>query len=1227
MITIVLTDCTLFNQNQGKVMLLRAQFVPPNGGITKLLRMMKLTAFILFAACMTAAANGYSQKVTLSETEAPLEKVFREIKKQTGYVFFYDEAWLKQARKVNVHVANAPLEEVLAICFKDQPLTFSIVGTTVVIKKSNTLAPERDAIAEPPPLIDIRGVVRNEKGEPLEGVSIMVKGTKRGTTTDANGGFILAKLEKNTVLVITAVGHDPKELTIPENGFLNITLQVKQNEMSATVIVSTGYQDLRKTHVAGSVATIKASELAFNGTNTLEQALQGRLPGLVVINNDGLVGTRQKTIVRGVSTLTGTQDPVWVVDGIIQTDPLPFKATTLNAFGAITPDNFDYVRNFVGNSISWLNVNDIEDITVLKDASATAIYGVRAANGVIVINTKKGKEGPPTVTYSNTVNIGEKVTYDKLELMNSKERVAVSKEIFDRGLTSTFTVNNIGYAGALDDYLYGRITYEQFNAKVKYFETVNVNWFDRLFRNPVSMNQSISLSGGNANTRYYSSFGYTNTKGTAIGNDNKSYSANIGVNTRLSKKLTVSVRLSATLAETNGFYKVDPYSYASTINRAIPGLDSAGNRLFYKSRSGYLFNIENELDNSTSSNKNFSVNTNFNINYDILPGLRFNSLFSINQSSVTGYSAATERTEYIAGGIIAGGIALRGFDYGTAKPTDAAYINSRLPVGGEYNQDDTRNTSWNWRNSLSWSRVFHLKHALSVMLGQEASSSHYEGVSATNYGYLPERGKAFVALPLTIGSANTANPLLNSNRKILTDRTTNNMGYYGTLSYSYDNRYVLNFSVRSDASNRFGQFTGEKFNPVYAGGVRWNMMYEQWVQQLKWLSTFSVRASFGYQRNIVANVSPDLIARIPTSPAVQVVDLFTGEPRLVISSLPYGDLRWEKTATVNLGLDFGFFKNRVNGSVEYYIKDGTDLITTLPVPVEYGVVSMPVNGGDLVNKGLEVSLGFIPIQKKDYTLSVSFNTSKTFNTLKRAGIQNPTWRVATSGSLYVNEYPVSGFWAFDFTGIDPANGLPTFNLGVANGKDAIKDPSAYMKYMGRLNPDLTAGMNLNFRYKMFTFSSGLYLQVGGKRFLTRAYTVVSQSSVGLPTEYENLSRELLGRWTPQNTNASFPGLPSSGISNLLLPDGKTYSNVYEMYNNSSARVVDASTLRVNNIGISYTLPQKISNKIRSKTINAGLGMSNVFAWVSKDFKGRDAEVATGQQPRTRSYSVRMSVSF
>jgi len=1179
----------------------------------KIWLIMKLTGIILLAGIMQLSAAVYSQKhLTLKLKDAKLIEVFAEIKAATGYTFVYNTDEIETKSNVSVNITNGTLQEVLDKVLNGQGLKYTIVDNVVVISSLKISTP---LIVTPPPII-VKGRVINEQGEALLGATVVIKGTPIGATTDKNGRFTLKIPEVDVTLVITYIGYQRQEVITDGKTELTITLKSVITSLVGVDIVSTGYQDIKKLNFAGSATSIKATDLTFNGTNTLEQALQGKLTGLVIQNTSGLVGTRQKTMVRGQSTLLGSQDPIWVVDGIIQEDPLPFKVSTLNALGGITPDNFDYVRNFVGNAISWLNPLDIEDITILKDASATAIYGVRATNGVIVINRKKGKSGPPIISYSTSVNIGEKVTYDRLNMMNSKERVAVSKEIWDRGLTASVTNNNIGYAGELNDYLFGRSTYDQFNANVSKLETVNVNWFNLLFRVPISTNHSISLSGGNENTQYYSSFGYSLVNGTAIGNDSKSYTANMRVTSRLTDKINISATLAVSQANTNGFYSVEPYKYAAVINRSIPAFDTAGDRLFYRDRTGYLFNIMNERDNSGSTNKNFSVNTNFNLNYDIIKGLRFSSLFSINQSIVTGDSYASQQTAQIA--------ALRRWDYGTVLVTDPAYISSQIPMGGIDNQVDNRSNTWNFRNSLSYSHVFNAKHAFTVMIGQDVNSTHLTGFSTTQYGYMPERGSFFIDIPSTITTNASVNPLLVGQPRITLDRLTNNAGGYGTMNYSYDNRYAINFSIRTDASNRFGQFTGERFKPVYAGGLRWNVTKEKWAEKINQvLSNLSFRTSFGYQRNIISSVSPDLIARVPLSPASEVYDLFTGEPRLLISSLPYGNLRWEKKGTLNLGVDFGFINNRISGTFEYYFSNVNDLIVTLPVPTEYGVASMPKNGGSMTNSGIELGLNFVAVRSKDYTLNITFNTSKTYNQLTNTGNQTQTWTSATSGGYFADNFPVTGFWAFDFKGINPQTGYPIIDLAVADGKDP-KDPTSFMKYVGKKNPDLTAGFGLNFRYKMLSFSSGMYLQLGGKTFLSPAYNV--SNTPALPNEYDNLSRELLQRWTPANTTAMFPGLPDAKNTNFALPNGE-FSNPYVMYNYSTARVVNATSLRINNINVNYTLPVKISNMLRCRNVSAGFGVSNPFYWVSKDFKGIDPEVATGAQPRARSYSFHLNVSF
>lgn len=1194
---------------------------------TKIMLVMKLTTVILLGAFLQLSANTNAQVINYTGKSVKLEKVFEAIKEQTGYVFFYDDADIKNANPVNVQLNGATVSNALPQVLRNQPFNFSIQGKTVVISRRADLFP-MDMKKDGP----VTGTVIATNGQPLAGATVSIRGKSGNVLTDGQGHFSINALNNET-LIISYVGYSRIEIPVSKldglttgkaektiggnftrivSGELLIGLEPVVTSLDETVI--TGYQVLRKSSVAGSVSAVKAADLYLNGVNSIEQALQGKLPGVVITNSSGLTGVRQQTRVRGTSTLLGSQEPVWVVDGIIQQDPLPFRAATLNSLGDINKDNFDYIRNFVGNSIGWLNPNDIDEITVLKDASATAIYGVRAANGVIVINTKKGQSGPATITYSINSSMSDKVTYDRLEMMNSKQRVAVSKEIYARGLVSNNIDNNVGYAGALSQYLSKQITAEEFDARVARMETVNTDWFNLLFRNPISMNHNLSISGGSQNTRYYASFGYNLTNGTAIGNSSKAYSGNFNITSRLSSKLNVGLRLSVSNRVTNGFYIVSPYDYASGTSRAIEAYTTAGDLSFYTAPSGYQYNILNERNNTGLRTSTLAANTTIDVNYQVLPGLVFQSLFGYNTSSTNGESYATERTEYIA--------KLRKFDYGTARPTDVAYINSQLPVGGELNDDDNRTMMWNWRNSLSYSHVFAKKHALTAMVGQEANSSRVNGLSARTLGFIYGRGKSFVNLPLTYTANNTANPLLQSNTHLYTDNLVNNLGLYATVNYVYDNRYAINASVRSDASNRFGQFTGEKFNPVWAGGLRWNAGREKWFDHSGWMSDMSIRSSFGFQRNIVSSVSPDLIIKTPTGSAGNSVDQMTGESLLTLSKLPYADLRWEKNTSVNLGFDLSIFRGRVQTSVEYYWKKGKDLITLLPVPVEYGVDNMPINGGSMINRGIEVSASFVPVRTRNFTWTMSASTSKNFNQINRTGTQLSSFRTAAGGTFYKQGYPVTGFWAFDYQGINPQNGLPIINLAVQKDADSLNDPTSYMRYMGKMDPLVTAGVGMSFRYKRFTLSTDLYLQVGGKKFLKAAYPL----SPLLPRENENLSAELLQRWTPDNVGAQFPGLPDNRIPYTKLPNGKS-ALVYEMYNYSSARVVNASTLRCNNLAVGYIIPETVLKKLRCKSMNVSGGVSQVFSIVSKDYKGRDAEVATGAQPRTRTYTLSASVSF
>lgn len=1070
----------------------------------------------------------------------------------------------------------------------------------------------------------ISGVVVDQNGDILPGVHIVAEGGILPTLTDANGRFSIEIPDGTVINKLTFSFIGMKKKTVQLKGEEVLRIEMEDDITALDEVVVTGYQTLGKSRIAGSTSSISASDLTINPTTTLEQALQGKLAGVAVTNTSGLVGVRQKTRVRGTSTLSGNQEPVWVVDGIIQEDPLPFSTQTFNSLGEINQDNFDYIRNFVGSSISWLNPTDIETITVLKDASATAIYGVRAANGVIVITTKRGKEGRASISYSGGFEIGERVTYNRLELMNSKERVAVSREIFDRGLIATWTNNSIGYAGALKKYLDKEVTAEEFDNQVAVLETTNTDWFGILFRNPFSHRHNMSISGGNDKARYYASLGYNTTKGTAIGNESTGYSANVGIDINYSEKLYASVRIAGSHNKTDAFNMVNPYSYASTTNRVISAFNDDGSLAYYQNQSGYLFNIINERDESGIVNNTTAVNTNININYEPTRHLKFQSLFSLNTSSVNGESYATEKTEYIATNF-------RFYDYGIVSPSSDEYKKSMLPSGGEYNSENTRSMTWNWRNSVSFDKIFNEVHAFTSMLGVEFNSTKYDGFSSTQYGYLRDRGKSFTTPPITrlLYGTTVENEIYKKYKQQVTDRVTNNIGAYITFNYAYDNRYVANLSIRTDASNRFGKYENENFNPVYAGGLRWNVRNERWFEEQDILSDLSLRASFGYQRNMASNYSPSLIVKVPSGAANQTIDANTGEALLQISSLPYKNLRWEKTISQNYGMDIGVLKNKVRISLEYYMKHGKDIITTLLVPREFGVENMPINGGSLTNRGYEVTVAFTPVRLKDFTWDVGINTSKNFNEITKVGMQNYTWRTAVSGQYQKEGYPVSGLWAFKYEGIDNETGYPIINLDVEEGSDPLNDPTAYMVYVGKLDPDFTGGMSSSLRYKQFSLSANFYLQVGGKKFLSSAYKSTGSSSSynSLPSEYENLSSELNNRWTPGSTGATLPGLPDKNVTNILLPNESSYSNVYEMFDYSTARIVDASSFRCNNISINYNIPESLTRYLRCNTIMVGGSLSNLFTIVSKDFKGRDPEVATGAQPRTRSFSFNFSINF
>ncbi|MDY4044132.1 MAG: SusC/RagA family TonB-linked outer membrane protein [Marinifilaceae bacterium] len=1169
-----------------------------------LIMKLKFILLLFMSVQLSAAVHSQTAQVTLKMSNVTLEQVLWEIQKQTDFVFMYGTSDIAGVTGLNVDMASKTVEEILDYCLKGTKLRYEISGTAVVIKM-------RDE--EKKKQLEIKGVVKDSKNQPLPGVTVIEKGTSVGVATDVNGRFVFVTTQQDSVvLLFSFVGMKTREVIWKGQKELNVKLEEETQAVDEVVV--TGYQTVTKRSMAGSVTVVRAEDLVLNGTQTLEQALQGKIPGMMVMNRSGLTGTRQRVRVRGTSTLLGNAEPVWVVDGVIQEDPIPFETNDLTN---LDPSNMDMIRNFIGGAVSWLNPSDIDNVTVLKDAASTAIYGVKAANGVIVITTKRGQVGRMSVGYNGNFTVTPRLTYNEMELMNSQQRVEVSREAYNNGIPLAGN-QNIGYMALAKAYKNREISLEEFSERVKQLERNNTDWFDILFRTAFSHSHNVSISGGSNKATYRASFGYTSNYNTARGNDQESYMGNVNVSANLWDNIQLTTSLAGSVQTTRGFAGEDPFTYATTMNRAIPAYNEDGSRFFYNdATNGFLFNVENELEHSGNENTMNSLNASMNLRWRLYDDLYYNTSFSYAYSSTSGEVYYDEQTNHVA--------ELRKYNFEEYSVGSDEYKNSWLPHGGEYTASENKSTTWSWRNQLEYTKVLADVHSVSLMLGHEMRGTNQKGSSLTAYGYMPDRGKIFVNLPPTVSEMFpiTVNPYLQTVPNLV-DTKSNFLSWYVTASYMFDNRYSFNASFRTDASNRFGQDKDTRWQPVWSFGLRWNVGFEPWMQGQDILSDMSLRVSYGFQGNVVENVSPDLIATVTTSETDY-------DYTLTLKNLPAPELKQERVSNVNLGIDLSLFKNKINGTFEWYSKKTTDMITDVDVAYEMGTSSRPMNGGEMTNRGWDASVSFVPVRTKDFMLSLSLNTSKTQNKVTSTIEPTGDWHEATTGNLNKDGYAISSFWAFRFSGLNPEHGGPEFDMTGRELVASVEDATLYMDYAGRLEPTFMGGISFSIRWKTWTLTSGLYLSTGNQTFMAPP----SQEYTSIPSEYNNMSTEWLKRWRKPGDEdfTTVPSLPNRVTSakefsfiNPVDPMKAITYKPYELYAYSTARVVDAWYLRCNNINLSYTVPTEKLPKL-FQNISFQCSIANPFQIRSKDFKGRDPEVALGNQPLQRTLSFSVDLSF
>lgn len=1187
----------------------------------KMLMFMKFLSVLLFGVCMSLNASVLSQeiKISVNMNEVELTTVLEELSRQSRCDFFYNYALMATKGKVSVKAEKRELKLVLNELLSGLGLDYSFDGNVVVIReKGEQEEPQKK-------IIKIRGLVTDEGNFPLPGVTVKLKKSLLGTATNNDGKFSLEIPPVNDiVLVFSFIGMETQEVKYTGQDSIHVVLREVNQQMDEVVV--TGYQVINKKKSTSAITTVKMDDIMIPGATSIDQMLEGRVADMVLMSNSGEVGVAPKIRIRGTSTLIGNREPLWVVDGIIVQDPVPISAEELN--------DPDYV-NRIGNAIAGLNPQDIERLDILKDAAATALYGTKAANGVIVITTKKGRVGKPLVSYNMTTTFRQRPRYTdrSINLMNSKERIQFSRELNEQHFVFPEQINYVGYEGLLRDLYDGKIDDATFPGEVAKLETVNTDWFKLLTEDSFSHQHTVSLSGGSEQVRYYASIGYARDNDVIKGNCNERYTAALNLESRVIEWFTVNFQMQGNVSQRKyNQSEIAPMDYAYKKSRAIPAFDESGKYFYYLRRDAdddYKYNILNELDDSYTDQHTSGIMLTANLQFNFSSWLNANAIVSYSNSNaeIEGYWG--EKTNHVA--------QLRDSEYGVLP---GKY--SVLPYGGELSRSNTRNNNYTIRLQANANKSFGVdeQHNVSLSAGFEMNSSKYNGYERLDRGYYPDRGKVFVSNVDIEKYTDFAKWLASSeNVPTLTENLTNMLSAYATLSYSYKEYFTVNVNARMDGSNKFGDQSNDKLLPIWSASGAYNIS-EHEALKAAWIDYISLKCSFGYQGNMLDSQSPVMIIKkLP-------MNTYHNELASQIVRNPNPNLKWEKTSSFNVGLTFALFRNRLQLETQYYYKYTKDAFMTKDVASINGVTSFVVNGGDVENKGYNVDVTISPIMNDVWRWTLSTSFSKNYNKVKSIpSTQEYGYESFLDGTAIVKDKAINTFYSYEFVGLSPVDGGPLFNDMEDQkfklfGVDKYSTFTQVLKASGCREPYMSGGLSTTLRYKNVRMSGMFSYALGAKTRLFRMF------DKDLSPE-NNVHRDFLKRWQQPGDEQSttIPALVSYGSDvywkysnhwsgSYNYEEGnqihKFANDAWEMYDFSDVRVVSANYLKCSNLSFTYEFGDKILSKIKLSRLALTLSGTNLFTLCSGKLNGQTptqggfSEIQLSDRP---TYTFGVSVSF
>ncbi|MGN7986092.1 SusC/RagA family TonB-linked outer membrane protein [Pedobacter sp. 22226] len=1190
---------------------------------------MKITILLMTTFLLQVHANGFAQNITLNQKNTTLKQLFAEIRKQTGYNVLWQEGKVNDALKVDAVFNNQPLEKVLDKVLEQKALTYSIVNQTIVIKKAEKQF--IDKVVDFFSSINIDGKILDaETGMEIPKVSVMLKGSSRTVLADDHGTFRFNSLPDDAVLVFSSIGYVTQEVKAVPN--MTVRMKMASQDLEE-VVVSNGYQTLKKVSSTGSFGVLSAKDIARRPRINILDAIDGVVPGVAV-------DTRNNKIqIRGTNSYTNSYAPLVVIDGF----PAINQNLTTVTNGIINgnPGN-PSVTQTSGNAIlSQFNPEDIESITFLKDAAASAIWGARAANGVIVVTTKKGKRGANTINFGATLSTASPADFSKLTSMNSAQYIDLEQELVDKGFISDPVAAVIaspanGYrsqpVSEAEEWMFKAKRNPAYAAQRDSALNVLKNRSnqgqirDYLLQNAITQQYNLSFSGGTDNSSYYISGNYTKDQPIFKSNAGESYNVNANfTNDFLRKRVTLNTGLAYnySLAEVNsaalnalsvGSFGLTPYDNL---------VDDQGNRIYRgitftkrvsdslsrtKNLLPWTYNAIDELDyNSTITNKN-NIRVNGSLKGIITSWLNVTFSGQI-QKTISDQINNQNMNSYVTRDLINNST-------NPANTSNVSFLRANaVPKGGVYKTSRNTVDDYSLRAQFNANKDFAGDHHLDLLGGTEIRQAKYQGSEQTLYGYDEDRSTS-VAVSTTVnyttlvGSSNR----LSSPGTVFKNRTRY-LSYYGNAGYSYKNKYFASGSLRFDDINIIGVDRRERSKPLWSAGLRWDTKKESFLENIDWISSLSIRGTLGTGGN------PPLTSNNFTTISTGVVDPYTQLPYATIVTPANQGIGWETTKMVNGGIDARFLNNRVGFGLDLYSKRTYDILINQPINSTYGFAFLQYNGGTLAGNGVDLGLSGDVIRNINWnwtsTLNFSYNTNKVTDARFLPTTANVGTPILTTG------YPIDNLFVYRWAGLDNTGQSQIFTsdgtVVKSTASTAIKAEDRV--YAGRTTAPYFGGFLNNLRYKNFELFTRITYNMGHKFLIKNIngsnYPTGTSSSGFLAT-----SQALVNRWKNPGDEATtdVPGLTGNNFNSI------------SRYMYSDINVRDAGNIRFQQVSLSYRFPQAMLKKMPYiKGINMGFTVSNLgLLWVANkegidpDYQMTDSFV---NLPPTRSYVFNFNLSL